>query len=78
MSDMGDDFRALREWRQDLRRRFAVPCQDCRRLLPRAHPSLLLPGQKCRMHAFRAPRSEAYDRETGGGPEESFDQGVTR
>lgn len=57
MSDMGDDFRAWKEHKRQHRQKHGVECQDCKCLLPRAHPSILLPGQKCRMHDYRAPRA---------------------
>ena len=58
MSDMGDDFRFWREQKKENRRKHGIPCEDCIRLLPKAHPSILLPGQKCKMHDFRAPRKK--------------------
>ena len=56
MGDMGDDFRAWREAKHKARKEHGVLCEDCIRLLPKASPSILLPGQKCSMHPFRAPQ----------------------
>lgn len=50
----------LRKARREFKRRYATPCQQCVELLPKAHPSMLLPGQKCRIHGWTnpAPRLE--------------------
>lgn len=57
MSDMGDDFRAMRDARRENRAKNGRPCEECIRLLPKAHPSILLPGQRCRIHpSYQAPR----------------------
>jgi hypothetical protein len=56
MGDMGDDFNAWRESKRQARQKYGVPCEDCIRLLPKASPSILMPGQKCSMHPFRAPQ----------------------
>ena len=61
MGDVGDAYKGLREWRKELRAKFGVECADCRRLLPMASPSILLPGWKCKMHPFRAPENQAYE-----------------
>ena len=53
MGDMGDDFRAMKDYRRKQRAMYGIECEDCIRLLPKA-----LPGQKCKMHNFRAPRRE--------------------
>jgi len=56
MGDMGDIFRAHKDDLKERRQREGVPCEECKRLLPKANPSILLPGQKCRMHNWRAPK----------------------
>ena len=58
MGDTGDDYRAWKEAKRRYRKEHGVLCEDCIRLLPKAHPSILLPGQKCRMHPFKAPKKE--------------------
>ena len=60
---MSDDFwKEYRAARAEARRKYAQPCPECVAKLPKASPSLLLPGQKCRIHGYRDPRS---------GPEEA-------
>jgi hypothetical protein len=56
MSDMGDDFRALRDAKAEIRRKYGVPCPECVKKLPRASPSILLPQQVCKIHKYRDPR----------------------
>lgn len=56
MGDTGDDFRAFREVMKKRRAELGVPCPECRRLLPKANPSILLPGQRCKIHKYRDPR----------------------
>jgi hypothetical protein len=60
---MTDDFwKGLREARAEARRKYAQSCPECVAKLPKAEPSRLLPGQKCKIHGYRDPRS---------GPEEA-------
>ena len=47
--DMGEHFNDLRDYRRAMRERFGQPCADCVRLLPKACPSILLPGQRCKI-----------------------------
>ena len=56
MGDMADDFRALRDRRRKLRAELGVACPKCGEGRPKAHPSILLPGQKCRVDGYRDPR----------------------
>ena len=62
MSDYGDMCKDLREARAEVRRKYAQPCPECVAKLPKAEPSRLLPGQKCKIHGYRDPRT---------GPEEA-------
>lgn len=56
MGDVGDDFRAWREANRAMRARYGVACPQCKRGRPRAHPSILLPQQRCRVDGYRDPR----------------------
>lgn len=58
MSDAIDDFRALKQFRKLLRETYGRPCPVCVEKLPRAHPSILMPQQACRIHRYRDPRPE--------------------
>lgn len=61
MGDMGDEYRAMREYRRKRRARFGVECPECKRLRPKTNASILLPQQKCKVDGYRdpRPRSEA-------------------
>jgi hypothetical protein len=56
MGDMAEDFRLLRERRKAFRAEHGRPCPECIKRLPKAHPSILLPGQRCKIHGYRDPR----------------------
>lgn len=46
----------LKKARQALRQEYGAPCAECVRLLPKAHPSKMLPGQSCKIHGWKDPR----------------------
>jgi hypothetical protein len=61
MSDTIDGFKALEQHKKDIRRKFGVLCPTCKEKRPRAHPSILLPQQLCRVDGYRDPRPELTD-----------------
>ena len=61
MGDMGDVFNAMKDQRRDLRDRFGVDCPKCREKQPKRIPSVLLPGQTCRVDGYRDPRPRLTD-----------------
>lgn len=56
MSDEGEFWKDVREARKQVRAKHGVPCPECVSKLPKAFPSILLPGQRCRIHGYRDPR----------------------
>lgn len=62
MGDMGDIFRDMKELRRERRAKLGVACPQCAIVRPRANPSILLPGQRCRVDGYRDPRPD--DRES--------------
>lgn len=60
MSDAIDGFRDLKDLRAAERKALGIPCPECQRRLPRAHPKILQPGQLCRAHKphYRDTRPE--------------------
>lgn len=56
MSDYGDFCKEMRDLRRERRMKYGVPCPRCVELLPKANPSILLPGQICKIHKYRDPR----------------------
>lgn len=59
MSEMGEIYQAMREMRRHLRDKYGTPCPVCVNKLPKAHPTILLPQQRCRIHGYRDPRPES-------------------
>lgn len=60
MSDAIDDFRVLKQFRVLRRARFGQPCPRCIEEQPNRQPTILEPGQRCKVHrpAYRDPRPE--------------------
>lgn len=58
MGDMGDLFNDLRAIRRERRERLGVNCPKCAEVRPKTHPSILLPGQRCRVDGYRDPRPD--------------------
>lgn len=61
MSDMADEFRALSDQRKRLRAAFGMNCPQCEIARPKAMPSILLPGQRCRVDKWLDPRPPLTD-----------------
>lgn len=56
MGDMGDFWRDVKEARSAAREAYGVDCPTCTVKLPKAIPTLLLPGQRCKVCGYRDPR----------------------
>ena len=61
MGDVGDDWNAIKVHRQKMREKYGLPCPECVAKLPKALPSILLPGHTCRIHGYRDRRSKPDD-----------------
>ena len=61
MGDMGDYFNDLKADRRFRREKYGVNCPQCRVARPKAHPSILLPGQRCKVDGYRDPRPRIED-----------------
>lgn len=59
MSEAVDGFRALADYRREMRAAIGVPCPECKRKRPRAHATILVPEQRCRIDGYRDPRPES-------------------
>lgn len=68
MSEIGETFTAWNNDKKKLRSMFGVPCPKCVELLPKAQPSILLPGQRCKIHKYadKRPRLTNEQREAAG------------
>lgn len=60
MSDMIDAYRDLKAFRRLRRERFGQPCPRCQSEQPKRQPTILEPGQRCKVHrpAYVDPRPE--------------------
>lgn len=58
MGDMGDYFNDLKSDRKWRRETYGVNCPQCGKVRPKAHPSILLPGQRCKVDGYRDPRPD--------------------
>lgn len=58
MSECAEIYGAMKDARKHLRTVLGVNCPECVRLIPRACPSILIPGQRCRIHGYVDPRGQ--------------------
>lgn len=63
MSDVIDGFRAMKDHNKRVREKYGVHCPKCAIKRPRAHPSILLPQQRCRVDGYVDPRPELTNKE---------------
>lgn len=63
MGDMGDLYNALREERRAIRAKFGIACPHCRDKQPKREPTILLPGQRCKVDGYRDPRPRLTEQE---------------
>lgn len=55
-SDYGDFCREMKDHKRAMRLKFGVNCPRCKEVRPKAHPSILLPQQKCKVDGYVDPR----------------------
>lgn len=60
MGDMGDIYNAIKEDRKERRARLGVECPRCAIARPKAHPTILLPGQRCRVDGYIDQRKREH------------------
>ncbi len=63
MSDAVEMFKAQGDHKKSLRAKYGVECPECKRMLPKASATILLPGKRCRIHKYVDPRQELTDKE---------------
>ena len=56
MGDVGDYWNEAKAERRERRARLGVECPKCRELQPKRDPTVLLPGQRCKVDGYRDPR----------------------
>lgn len=67
MSDAIDYWRGAGDLRKARRAAFGVNCPQCAKVRPRAHPSILLPQQRCKVDGYRDPRPYLTDEQEAAG-----------
>lgn len=63
MSETAELYRAMGDHKKRLRAKYGVNCPQCAINRPKAHPSILLPQQRCRVDGYRDPRPELTDQQ---------------
>jgi hypothetical protein len=58
MSEEGDFWKEYREERKKERRRLGINCPGCNIKEPKRTPTILMPGQRCRVCGYKDPRKE--------------------
>lgn len=59
MSDTVSMYRDLADTRRRLRDALGVNCPNCRIKEPKRTPTILVPGQRCKVDGYTDPRPEA-------------------
>jgi len=60
-SETGDMWRDWKDAGKRLRATYGVNCQQCAVARPKAHPSILMPQQRCKVDGYRDPRPRLTD-----------------
>lgn len=63
MSDMGDDYREMKDHKNQLRTAYGINCPRCKDVRPKACASILIPGQRCRVDGYVDPRPKLTDKQ---------------
>ena len=58
MSDMGDDFRALKAFKAEERARLGIDCPGCIKTQPKRIPTRMMPGRRCKVCGYQDNRLE--------------------
>ena len=61
MGDMGEIFNAMKDHKRYIRETFGVRCPQCNVLQPKRDPTILLPGQRCKVDGYRDARPPLTD-----------------
>lgn len=56
MSEIGEVYADMRRYHKRLAKMYAVECPRCAAVRPKACPSRLLPGQRCKVDGYVDPR----------------------
>lgn len=61
---MGDFYNDVKAIRAERRAALGVNCPKCAEARPKAHPSILLPNQRCKVDGYRDPRPDTRNSES--------------
>ena len=61
MGDMAEVFRDMRDHKKAIRQRYGVMCPHCQIVRPKAHPTILLPQQRCKVDGYQDQRPRLTD-----------------
>lgn len=61
MSDYGDMCHELRDARRERRAKYGVACPGCQKVQPKRTPTILLPGQRCKVCGYRDSRERTAE-----------------
>jgi len=61
MSDSIDGYKDLANHKKALKQKHGMSCPKCALQRPKAHPSILIPQQRCKVDGYRDPRPELTD-----------------
>jgi hypothetical protein len=56
MGDMAEVFSAMKDHRKKLRATYGVECPQCKIVRPKAHPTILMPQQRCKVDGYKDNR----------------------
>jgi hypothetical protein len=56
VGDVGDYWRDAKNYRQKMRLKYGIDCPECNIKEPKRIPTILMPGQKCRVCGYRDKR----------------------
>lgn len=62
-SEAVETYQAMSQHRKDLRKKYGINCPKCALARPKAHPTILLPQQKCKVDGYIDPRPRLTDEE---------------
>jgi len=64
VGDVGDDFRALREYLKIKKDLYGIDCPGCKIAHPKRTPTRMMPGQRCKVCGYvdRRPAIESGEK----------------
>lgn len=58
MSESVEIYRGMKDFKKALKAMYGIECPECKRLLPKASATILLPQHRCKIHRYVDPRPE--------------------